>query len=104
MKTMTYFNKRHSLTEPRTDLYNSKRVKEDACQASELTLIHWNKSWTVRTAVLKWVVTKGRNPIYDGLWILKLYRIKLHGILSCVCLMKGWQPTQQTLNQYTATK
>ena len=58
MKAITKFNKRHSFTEPRTDLYNSKRAKEDACQAGRLTLIHWNKSWTVRTTVLKWVVTK----------------------------------------------
>jgi hypothetical protein len=44
MKAMTLFNKRHSFSEPRTDLYNNKKVKEDACQAGGLTLIHWNKS------------------------------------------------------------
>jgi hypothetical protein len=44
MKAMTLFNKRHSFTEPRTDLYNSNRVKEDARQAGGITLIHWNKS------------------------------------------------------------
>jgi hypothetical protein len=44
MKAISMFNKRHSFTEPRTDLYNSKRVKEDACQACRLTLIDWNKS------------------------------------------------------------
>jgi hypothetical protein len=67
MKAMILFNKRHSFTEPRTDLYNSKRVKEDACQAGRLTLIHWNKSGTVRAAVLKRVVTKSRNPVYHSL-------------------------------------
>jgi len=62
MKAMTLFKTRHSFTEPRTDLYNTKSVKEDACQAGGLTLIHWNKSWIVRAAVLKWVVTKKHKP------------------------------------------
>jgi len=67
MKAMTLFNKKHSFTEPRTDLHNSKRVKEEACQAGGLTLIHWNKPRIGRTAVLKRVVTKNRNPINHSL-------------------------------------
>jgi hypothetical protein len=43
MKAMALNNKRHIFTEPRTDLYHSERVKEDASQADGLTLIHWNK-------------------------------------------------------------
>ena len=44
MKAMTKFNKRHNFTEPRTYLYNSKRVKEDDCQAGGLALIHTGTS------------------------------------------------------------